>query len=169
MSASTKMALGLQGHSIWANRQLLDAAQHLSPEQLDLEVPGAFGTVRGILVHMLGAQRSWLRRWKELDPIAPADPAAYPDIEAIRSDWAALDAETLAFLESLSEDDLEATIRLKFWSGVEEDAKRWQAIVHQAMHQHQHRGELAAMLTTLGHSPGEIDVFDYFDTVDGGH
>ena len=36
-------------------------------------------------------------------------------------------------------------------------------VIHQAFHQHQHRGEVAMVLTNLGHSPGEIDAFDWFE------
>ncbi len=165
MNAGKHMALAFQGHSQWANARLLDAAENLTPAELNADVPGGYGTIRGILVHMMGAQRSWLRRWQELGPIAPADPAAFPTIVAIRERWAQLDAETLAYLEALGEPDFNQVIQMTFWSGAEDEAPRWQAIVHQAMHQHQHRGELAAMLTTLGHSPGEIDVFDYFDSL----
>ena len=165
MGMGRTMAIGMQGHSKWANGLLLDAAENLTPPQLDADVPGAYGTIRRIFVHMMGAQRSWLRRWQELDPIAPADEANFPTIESIRSAWESLNGETVAYLETLSESDLEQVIHLKFWSGEEDNAPRWQAIVHQAFHQHQHRGELAAVLTTFGHSPGELDVLDYFDTL----
>lgn len=164
-STGKNMALAMHGHSVWANRQLLNAAAQLSASELDREVPGAYGTVRGIFVHMMGAQRSWLRRWQGMDPLPPADPASYVSIDAIRTAWEALDAETAAYLASLPDENLAQVVHLKFWSGAEGDAFRWQAILHQAFHQHQHRGEIAAMLTTLGHSPGELDFLDYFDTL----
>jgi uncharacterized damage-inducible protein DinB len=36
---------------------------------------------------------------------------------------------------------------------------RWQGIVHCANHATQHRSELAMMLTDLGRSPGDMDMF----------
>ena len=41
-------------------------------------------------------------------------------------------------------------------------------MLHQAFHSHQHRGEVALILTQLGHSPGELDFNDYMQVRDGG-
>ena len=39
----------------------------------------------------------------------------------------------------------------------------WQQVVHQVNHATQHRGEVAAALTELGHSPGDLDLLIYID------
>ena len=39
----------------------------------------------------------------------------------------------------------------------------WRAMLHQANHQTYHRGEVAAVLTHLGASPGELDFNRMFD------
>ena len=85
-------------------------------------------------------------------------------IADLRNQWDALDAENLAYLATLTDDQLTETLHIRSWIGWEMEAPRWQTLVHQAFHQHQHRGELAMALTNLGHSPGELDAFDWFET-----
>ena len=41
----------------------------------------------------------------------------------------------------------------------------WQALAHVVNHGTQHRAEAAALLTTVGCSPGDLDMIDYIDTI----
>ena len=112
---------------------------------------------------MMQAQHGWLRRVQELDPVEPWAEDAFPTIADLRNQWDALDAETLAYITTLTDNQLMERIEMRSSRGWVMDAPRWQALVHQAFHQHQHRGEVAMVLTNLGHSPGEIDAFDWFE------
>lgn len=164
MTAARTMLTGIYEHSRFANGRLLDQAERLSDAELDAERPGMFGTIRSTFLHMMQAQHSWLRRAQELDPIEPWTAETFPTLADLRNQWDALDAENLAYLATLTDDQLQEIIHIRSWSGWEMQAPRWQALVHQAFHQHQHRGELAMVLTNLGHSPGELDAFDWFET-----
>jgi uncharacterized damage-inducible protein DinB len=46
----------------WANRQLIEACRSLSDEQLDARGPGTSGTVRELLVHVVGGQQTSVLR-----------------------------------------------------------------------------------------------------------
>ncbi|HEY8642996.1 MAG TPA: DinB family protein [Candidatus Dormibacteraeota bacterium] len=46
----------------WANRQLIEACRSLSDEHLDTRVPGTSGTVRELLLHVVGAQQTSVLR-----------------------------------------------------------------------------------------------------------
>jgi uncharacterized damage-inducible protein DinB len=164
MTISRTMLTGIYEHSRFANTSLLEQAGQLSDAELDLERPGMFGSIRSTLLHMMQAQHSWLRRAQGLDPVEPWTPESFPTIADLRNRWDALDAENLGYIATLTDDQLVEVIHIRSWAGWEMEAPRWQALVHQAFHQHQHRGELALVLTTLGHSPGDIDAFDWFET-----
>jgi uncharacterized damage-inducible protein DinB len=157
------MLLGIYEHGRFANARLLDQAALLTDAELDAERPGMFGSLRTTLQHMMQAQHGWLRRVQELDPVEPWEPDAFPTIGDLRNQWDALDAENLAYLATLTDDQLMERIEMRSSRGWVMDAPRWQALIHQAFHQHQHRGEIAMVLTNLGHSPGEIDAFDWFE------
>jgi uncharacterized damage-inducible protein DinB len=163
LTIARTMLEGIYQHGRFANGRLLDQAERLSDDELDAERPGMFGSIRSTLQHMMQAQHGWLRRVQELDPVAPWDDDAFPTIADLRNQWDALDAETLAYVATLTDNQLMERIEMRSSRGWVMDAPRWQALVHQAFHQHQHRGEVAMVLTNLGHSPGEIDAFDWFE------
>lgn len=160
MATEKAMIQAMYGHSVWANGRLLEQADKLTPEQLAAPVEGGIGTVYETLLHMMASQLGWLRRFRAQDPVEPPDP---PDLASLRAAWKALDDETTGYIASLTDDDLAEVIHYRSWYGWERTSPRWQAVLHQAFHQHQHRGELAMVLTRFGHSPGEIDIFDYLD------
>ena len=163
MTISVELVNAMYEHSQWSNHQLLKAAEELSNDELNRPVPGAYGSVLAILVHMMGAQKGWTLRFNELDPVQPPDPADYAGIPELRVVWAAIDAETNACIDTLNDDVLGQVIKYRSWHGWEGESPRWQAVLHQAFHQHQHRGEVAGALTAFGHSPGELDIFDYLE------
>ena len=163
MTVACIMLEGIYEHSHFANARLLDQAEHLTAAELDSARPGMYGTIRITLQHMMQAQQGWLRRVQELDPLPswPAD--AFPTIADLRARWDILDSETLDYVSTLTDEQLLERIPMRSISGWVMSAPRWQALIHQAFHQHQHRGEVAMVLTNLGHSPGEIDAFDWFE------
>ena len=44
----------------WANQQVLQACQNLSEDQLERMIPGAYGTIRGTLEHIVQGETFYL-------------------------------------------------------------------------------------------------------------
>jgi uncharacterized damage-inducible protein DinB len=47
-------------HNLWATRRLLEHAQTLEPDQLELTVSGTSGSIRLCLAHIVGAEQRYL-------------------------------------------------------------------------------------------------------------
>src|SRR6202035_1722093 len=75
----------------WANRRLLEAAGELSADELDFDLRGCFASIKGTLRHLLWAERSWFRFWREDDFGPDLSPTDFPDLASIVDGWAALE------------------------------------------------------------------------------
>lgn len=58
----TEMLERQMRHGVWATERLVDHLRKLRPEQLDLTVPGTYGTIRRTLAHIVSADEGYLVR-----------------------------------------------------------------------------------------------------------
>jgi uncharacterized damage-inducible protein DinB len=65
----------------WANRQVLQACRELSEEQLAIGIPGAYGTIRETLGHILRAESWYVELLTGTRPQPPFDWQDGPDME----------------------------------------------------------------------------------------
>jgi uncharacterized damage-inducible protein DinB len=140
----------------WANRHILDTAAQVPFERLTVSVLTGFDPVRSTLTHMMWAQQLWLRRFMGEPEVPHVEPEEFTDLAALRTRWDAIDTETNDFLASLTDERLAVGLPAR-------DMPLWRAMLHQANHQTYHRGEVAAVLTHLGASPGELDLNRMYD------
>src|ERR1700704_6086695 len=49
-------------HGVWANGQLLERCRALSDDQLELAVPGTYGSIRNTLAHIVAPEEGYLVR-----------------------------------------------------------------------------------------------------------
>jgi len=166
----------LYGYNDWANRHLLDAAEQLTPEQLQASDIGGYGSVQSTLVHTMDTEWAWLNvmlqgdargidwEWLEIDP------AEVANVGAIRARWAGIEAELQSFIAGLEGEGEKSPDRIVVWEGDAGAIRRrpvWQIMLHVFNHGTQHRSEIAAMLTLAGHSPGDMDITRYLNIRDG--
>src|SRR5205807_431553 len=61
-------------HDVWATEQLIEHCRGLTPEQLELTVPGTYGTIRGTLTHIVAADERYLHRFRPMpEPLIDED------------------------------------------------------------------------------------------------
>ena len=66
-----------------------------------------------------------------------------------------------SYVASLSDEQINGTMVYKSTNGAPYEEPLWQLLLHVVNHGTQHRSEAAALLTDLGHSPGNIDLIVY--------
>jgi uncharacterized damage-inducible protein DinB len=155
----------LYDYNTWANQRILETAAQLTPKELIAKRGASYESVRDTLVHTMSAQWIWLARWKGGSPTAYLDPKQFPDLDSIRRRWDELERETRAFVDALTEGELDRVVSYQNTRGETYAYPLWQMMVHQVNHATQHRSEAAALLTEFGHSPGDLDYLVYIDVV----
>jgi uncharacterized damage-inducible protein DinB len=86
-------------------------------------------------------------------------------VASLTTQWAREEAELRAFLDRLTDADLDEPRSLVFTEdGVRATAPLWKLLIHNLNHATQHRSDAAQMLTDLGHSPGDLDLSELFPT-----
>jgi uncharacterized damage-inducible protein DinB len=148
----------LYRYNQWANARILGATANVTQEQF--VAPAAFphGGLRGTLAHALSAEWIWRTRWEGTSPRHLLTPEEFPDFPSLRARWAEEEMHLMNFVDGISEERLNNTFDYTNTSGKPFTRVLWQAMAHVVNHGTQHRSEAAAMLTDLGHSPGDIDL-----------
>ena len=163
-----ELVRSLYEYGRWADERIFEAADGLTPEQLNTPGTAGHGSIRETMLHHISAHRSWLSWWDgsmtgEESMKASLDPADYPDLAAVRSVWSDVQRQTWAFIDGLGEADLEREYTSTVpWTGQTVTLLLWQMMTHVANHGTQHRSEAAAMLTAFDCSPGFLDLIQLF-------
>jgi uncharacterized damage-inducible protein DinB len=145
----------------WANAHLLDATATLPMEQLDRDLGNSFGSIRGTLVHVLGAHWVWLSRW------LGSSPTAFPDWDvsthaALRERWREVEGKQKGFLESLGDTDVDRMIQYSAFNGKPYSNPLSELFRHVINHATYHRGQVVTMLRQLGVEPPHTDLIVYY-------
>jgi len=149
----------LYDYSYWATARVLRAAEGISAGDLCAPADFPMGSLRGTLVHALSAEWIWRQRWNGIMPAAMLVEADFPTIGAIAARWDEEEAAMRAFIAALSDTALHRTVTVVNTRGVAfPPLPLWQMMIHLVNHGTQHRSEAAAILSSLGRSPGDLDL-----------
>ncbi len=159
MAANNEIIQSLYDYGAWANERLLTAAESLSDEQLRQPFSKGCRTLVDTFTHMVGVDWAWYSRSRgQMPPMSLM--RELTSLAAVRQSWATLVPERRAWIASLDADQLHQAITPKRRSE-DPDVFVWQGLVQCANHGTQHRAEIAAMLSDLEHSPGDLDFVYY--------
>jgi uncharacterized damage-inducible protein DinB len=153
----------LYDYSGWAGDRILRAALQVTPVEFSAHNTSSHGSLRATLTHLLFAQTIWRRRMQgEQMPTGLPVETDFPMPHALYEACKEEQARMRAYLAGLDDAGLQATFPYKTTKGVPYTDLVWHILLHVLNHNTQHRAEAAAMLTDLGHSPGDIDLIVYF-------
>jgi uncharacterized damage-inducible protein DinB len=151
--------------NIWADGKMIDGTRHVSPEQLRAKYPMPFESIFDTLVHVMGAQRLWLTRWKGSSPPALTPPSSFKDLDDLSTAWDALHNELRAFMAGLSPAQLSGSLTYKDTKGVQYTHPLVWQIMHVSNHSTEHRSQVAAMIAMGGYDVGWIDIVYFMRNV----
>ncbi len=147
----------LYRYNRWANKRILDTVARITNEQFLAPDSYPHGGLRGTLTHTLFAEWIWRNRWQGESPTERIEPEEFSTLDSLRARWLEEEKALDAFVQSLTDEKLNSPFQYKNTRGEPLENILWQVMLHLVNHGTQHRGEAAAMLTELGHSPGDID------------
>jgi uncharacterized damage-inducible protein DinB len=153
----------LYQYNRWANARILGAAAKIGEAQF--LAPGEFGHggLRGTLVHTLFAEWIWRLRWQGSPPNVRWKPEDFPTFASLETRWLEEEIKLMEFVDGLTEERLKAEFDYISTEGQAHRRIMWEAMAHLVNHGTQHRSEAAAMLTAMGHSPGDIDLIVFLN------
>lgn len=148
----------LYKYNQWANAKILAATAQLAQEQWIAPTPFPHGSLRGTLVHALFAEWVWRKRWEGTSPTERFKEESFPTFDSLCTRWQEEEKKLMAFVEGVTDERLNSVFHYANTSGQPFTQVLWQVMAHVVNHGTQHRSEAAAILTELGHSPGDLDM-----------
>jgi uncharacterized damage-inducible protein DinB len=148
----------LYNYNQWANAKILNAASDVTQEEFLAVGTYPHGGLRGTLVHTLFAEWIWRNRWEGQSPTQRLKPEDFPTFQSLRERWAQEEGLLMKFVEELTDEKLNNEFNYLTTDGKSFKRTLWQSMTHLVNHGTQHRAEAAALLTDLGHSPGDVDL-----------
>ena len=152
----------LYQYNQWSNARILNAANNVTPAGYLAPATFPHGGLRGTLVHTLFAEWIWRNRWAGNSPTKRLKPEDFPTYESLRTRWLEEEKALMSFVVGLTDERLESKFSYTTTEGKPHQRILWQAMAHVVNHGTQHRTEAAAILTDLGHSPGDLDMIFFF-------
>lgn len=146
----------------WSNARILNAAAGLDDTHFCTPQLPDLGSLRAILVHVYGAEWVWRSRCAGTSPTSMPKAEDFASVAQLTAAWHEEEAAMCALIEGLDDARLDNEITYQTMNGKAMHAPLWHILTHAIIHGAQHRAEAAALLTTLGRSPGDID-FIYYD------
>ncbi len=153
----------------WANQRVYDVAAELTPEEFTRDTGAFFKSAMGTLNHLLATDRIWMKRFTgEGDAPATLDTILYTDFEKLRKARIAEDDRMVAWVNGLTEQQLDGRFTYITVTDIRTISQRLApALAHAFNHQTHHRGQLHAILTTIGKPSVVLDLVSFQRTEEG--
>lgn len=147
-------------HNVWANQRLFETCAGLSDSQLDATLNGTFGSIRGALMHIAGAQERIAGTLAESGAVSlRRDQAPFPGFAA-RQDAMRKSGESL--VEFAATAHAGATVSTT-WRGEVYTLPVWMLLAQAIHHATEHRTQIATILTQQGVEPPTLDIWAYHE------
>lgn len=146
-------------HNRWANRLVLAACRELTPEQLAAECRGTYGALGVTLAHLAAAEAGYVHRLSGEPRILEwRDPAPPPPVAALADALERSGTRLVTLAPTIADDHIAAFRTL---DGEDVRIPAWVLLAQAIDHAREHRSHVATILTQLGITPPDIDVWAF--------
>jgi len=153
----------LYDFNYWAKRRILGVVETLTPEQFSKNLNSSHGGIQGTLIHTMGAEEIWLKRWKGESPASFAKAEEYPSFDLIADHWDMVEHEIMGFCHKLrTDEDLQKKIAYRDLKGNAFTQPLGHLMQHVVNHSTYHRGQVVTMLRQLNVKPVSTDLVAYY-------
>jgi uncharacterized damage-inducible protein DinB len=150
-------------HHLWANLRLLERCTSLNAVQLEATIPGAYGSIRETLEHIVKSEQSYFSRISTgqiYQPLGGAPAMALDEIaEAARETGQGL----IAWAPMVQPGD---TVEID-WGGTPRQVPKTIILTQVINHATEHRDQVMAIMTQLGIEPPDLQSWAFFDELEG--
>ena len=160
-SAAADHLQAIVGHHVWATITLIDLCAQLSPEQLELSIPGTYGSIHATLDHIVSGDYRYQIRITGGEPVSPSSgsPRPLPRLRAEMEKQARRWRDLMDRVEELDaamppEHGTEPYPRIEHAVGL---------FITQAVHHgNEHRAHVLSVLGAHGLEAPELSGWEYF-------
>jgi uncharacterized damage-inducible protein DinB len=153
----------LFSYNYWAFERVWACIARLTDAQFTQEIDYSRGSIRNQVVHLMSATQRWVYRLQRLEPPPRLVFEDFHTLAETRSKWDELQAETLAYIHTLTRAQLDESIRWEVQErGYMDENRRWELLLHAANHGTDHRAQILAILNQhFGLETPEQDMIIY--------
>jgi uncharacterized damage-inducible protein DinB len=144
-------------YNYWANDKILTMSARVTQEQFLTWADFPYGGLRGTLVHILDAEYGWRGLFEENKFGEEIKAEEFSDFKSLMKRFQMEEQAMRAYLNGLTDKDMESHKKYTADNGEPRDRILWNCLYHVVNHGTQHRSEAAAILTSFGVSPGDLD------------
>lgn len=145
----------------WANTRLFDACAALSDDEYFHSRQAFFGSIHGVLNHMMVGDTIWTSRLNGTSPAIALNATMYAERAALRRARETMDDDIVAIMAAMTDADMAGAVTYKTTSGEAFAQPRGVILQHFFNHQTHHRGQAHDMLSQTGVAPPVLDLL-YF-------
>jgi len=156
-------------YNYWANGRILASASKVTEGQLHAPADFPYGGLHGTLLHIVDAELIWrvLFETHSFNNYVELKAEDVPIYDLLAKKFNEEETSMRKYLGTLNDDDVNAHLIYQVDGERQRNRILWHCFYHLVNHGTQHRAEAAAMLTSYGLSPGDLD-FTVFLNETGG-
>ena len=152
----------LSKYNAQANAEMMGVLEKLPAEQITKDVHSFYGSILGLLNHILVSDVFGIKRFRkqfpELEPINPKLPTfrmegwkdiIWPSLAVLKPLRTAVDEAIKQACDLLTEKQYASILQYKNWDGKEMEKPVWLVLLHMFNHQTHNRGQIAVLLDQM--------------------